>query len=201
MGVTCVFPITIPDGKSSHQVFDCIQKKLEFVSAEKVGSWNVDCEAYQSTQTTDGNVKLIYLMHSSEQPQLTFSILENNTCVVSDNGFHLMISKLKLFYTPRKGGKIDVKGTKYALGDFDIKVGNITQASNFKGILMEVEYKPCSVPNQCWSLLNEFVTTVLHINATFPTQPRSLVDQKLNMFCIADTMLQYLPFISSTKKS
>lgn len=57
---------------------------------------------------SDGNAKLIYLMHSSEQPQLTFSILENNTCVVSDNGFHLMISKLKLFYTPRKGGKIDV---------------------------------------------------------------------------------------------
>lgn len=55
-----VFPITIPDGKSSQQVFDFIQKKLEFVAAEKVGSWNVDCEAYQSTQTTGMCISLIH---------------------------------------------------------------------------------------------------------------------------------------------
>lgn len=201
MGVTCVMPIQIPDGKSAKQVVDAIQNRLESVGAEKLPSWTLDCETYQSVpQGTDNNVKLINLVHCSESPELMFSVLENNMCMVSEVGFDSIVSKLKAFYTPRKGGKIEVKGTKYSLADFIIKVGNITQVSSFKGLTLEVEYLPCYEPCQCWKLLGEFILSYIDATVQLPTLPSGIVDKKLGCFSEADTVVQYLPLLSLQSK-
>jgi len=202
MGVTCVFPIPVTEGKSSQQEFDALVKNFEFLGAEKCSNWTMDCDTYQSTQTTDGNVKLIYVLHSSDHPRLSFSVLENNVCLVSDIGFDSVLLKLKSFYAPSvKGGKVEVKGTKYSFGDFSVKLGNITQASHFKGIVMEVHYKPCFETSQCWNLLAEFVSMVVDEKMTIPVPPKTVVDKKRGLFSTADTMLQYLEMIVPSKKS
>ena len=38
-----------------------------------------------------------------------------------------------------------------------MKLGSVTVGGVFKGILVEVEYCPCVVPNNCWGILQEFM--------------------------------------------
>lgn len=201
MGVTCVFPIAVGEGKSSQQEFDGLVKKFEFLGGERLSNWHLDCETYHQVTPSDGTVKLIHVLHSSEHPRLSFSVLDNN-CLVSDIGFDSVLAKLKVFYAPSvKGGKVEVKGSKYSFGDFNVKLGNITQASNFKGIVMEVHYKPCMDTAQCWNLLAEFVGMVINDKIALPNPPKTTVDKKLGLFSHADTMLQYLELIGPTKKT
>jgi len=202
MGVTCVLPVPIQEGKITKQVVDSIQLKLEQIGAEKLPNWTLDCETYQSTQPgADNNLKLIHLLHFSEHPQLSFSVLDSNMCMVSESGFDLIVEKLKLFYTPRKGGKIEVNGAKYRLGDIIVRIGNITQMSNFKGLSLEIEYTPCYDANICWSVLNEFLTTHIDSTLPMPTPPATYVDSRQGLFSEADTIVQYLPLLLQAKRS
>ena len=38
-----------------------------------------------------------------------------------------------------------------------VKLGSVTVGGVFKGILVEVEYCPGVVPNNCWGILLEFM--------------------------------------------
>ena len=67
---------------------------------------------------------------------------------MADLLFEVLIARLTqsksekgCFYQQRKGFKIESKGPRYELGDFIIKIGSVSLASNFKGILMEVRPK------------------------------------------------------------
>lgn len=197
-----MFQLNVPDGKTSQQVMESAQKKLDFVGAQKVSSWNIDCEAFQSLPlSAESAITVMYVMHNSEYPFLTFNLIEGSTCMVAHSSFDLLMAKLKAFYVPRKGGKTELKGTKYEYGDFTVKVGSVTQASNFKGIIIEVHYLPCFDVNGCWNLINEFATMVIDRTIILPTIPSSLIDVKLDRFSEADTMNQYLQCINSMKKS
>ena len=201
MGVSCVFLLDVPEGKTGQQLTEHLQKKIEFLSGEKCGSWSMDCETYQAAQNLDPPSKLIHLLHSSDYPLLTFSVLENNLCLAAENSLDSLLSKLKLFYTPRKSGKIEAKGTKYVFGDFIVKLGNVTQQSSFKGVIAEVIYEPCSDVVQCWNLLKEFINYTIDKNIKLPEQPRSVVDKKQGLFTASDTMLQYVETLSLNKKT
>ncbi|XP_065673849.1 mediator of RNA polymerase II transcription subunit 20-like isoform X2 [Hydra vulgaris] len=201
MGVTCVFPVPVVEGCTSNQVIDSLKARLGLLGADKAGSWFVECEAFHSVKQNQENVaKMFYLMHSSECPSLSFSLLENDTCVVAENSINSIISKLSDFYLPRKGSKTEAKGSRFTLGDFIIKIGTITQASSFKGVVAEIHYAPCSDPLQCWCILDEFVRDILAVNVTLPSSPKTLVDKKSNLFSAADTIVQYLEIIKNTKR-
>lgn len=64
-----------------------------------------------------------------------------------------------------------------------------------------MHYSPCYEMNQCWSLIGEFVAMVIDKAITLPAAPSSVVDKKLDRFSVADTMLQYLQIINTTKKT
>lgn len=64
---------------------------------------------------------------------------------MSDLLFEDLMSKLTMakagresFYSQRKGFKIESRGQRYEVGDFIIKIGSVSLASNFRGILIEV---------------------------------------------------------------
>ena len=201
MGVTCVLSVPIHEGKSAKQMVDIIYHKLEKLGAEKLPSWTMDCETYQSVHPgQENNLKLLHLLHHSEYPKLTFSVLENNTCMVSESGFDLIIDKLKAFYTPRKGGKIEVKGPKYRLGDIVVRIGSITQTSNFKGLILEIEYMPCHDAAICWNILSEFLTNHIDSSLAIPQPPSQYIDSRQGLFSEADTIVQYLPYLLQVKR-
>ena len=47
-------------------------------------------------------------MHCSDYPSASFAVLDNDTCVIADQGMDSLISKLKAFYVPKKAGRTEV---------------------------------------------------------------------------------------------
>ena len=89
-----------------------------------------------------------------------FSVLENTATnktvtLTSDTLFDLLMLKLTNVY--KKKTTIESKGPRFEIGDFIVKLGSVTVGGVFKGILVEVEYCPCVVPNNCWGILQEFM--------------------------------------------
>jgi len=89
--------------------------------------------------------RLIHIIHNSEHPASCFASLDTGTILVSDLLFDILMSKLtaaktgrESFYQQRKGFRIESRGQRYELWDFIIKIGSVSLASNFKGILVEV---------------------------------------------------------------
>lgn len=198
MGVTCVCPWPLLSGKSGQQVVDVLQKNVELAGAKWSGSWCVDCETYQSVSNMGSPTKILHIIHNTEFPMSTFASLENGSCLIADKGFDSVLSKLKGFYEPRKGAKIEAKGQRYELGDFVVKIGQVTVGVSFKGILMEIEYLPCLVASQCWSLIQEFLEGITGIAVSMPPLPGKKSDSK---FTPSDTISQYLEQFSKWKKT
>eukprot|EP00794_Sanderia_malayensis_P020128 gene20128-22100_t len=201
MGVACLVQNEIPEGKSAQQVIDVLQKKIELAGAERSGNWSVECETYYSSQNLENAAKMMYLLHSSDYPSVSFVALDNNNCVVAERGMDSLIAKLKAFYAPRKTGKIEAKGLKYDFGDFSIRIGTMSQGNNLKGVISEFEYAACSDMTQCWELLLEFVYSFVdekQCQVTHP--PKTFVDTKTKQYSVADKMLQYIEMFKFGKK-
>ncbi|KAK3579333.1 hypothetical protein CHS0354_029623 [Potamilus streckersoni] len=206
MGVVCVYPYPVPEEKSGQQVVDTIQKQLELLGAHKSGNFFVDCESYQSNLQTATQQRLLHLFHNSEQPATCFSVLDNGMCLVSDLLFEVLILKLAekksgkdSYYQQRKGFKVESKGQRYELGDFIIKVGSVIVASNFRGILIEVEYSPCVIPSECWNLMKEFIQSFMgNIAENPPAHIKSKMD---TVYTPEDTIQQYLEHFNNFRKA
>jgi|ERR1711971_773668 len=52
---------------------------------------------------------------------------------------------------------VESRGPRFEIKDFLVKLGSVTVGGVFKGILVEVEYCPGVVPNNCWGILLEFM--------------------------------------------
>lgn len=82
--------------------------------------------------------KTFYILHNSEMPASCFAITDTGLCVTADALFDGIVQKLKNYYQQRKNGKMEAKGQRYELGDFLIKIGSVSLAGSFKGIVVEV---------------------------------------------------------------
>uniref|UniRef100_A0ABD2VYT1 Mediator of RNA polymerase II transcription subunit 20 n=1 Tax=Trichogramma kaykai TaxID=54128 RepID=A0ABD2VYT1_9HYME len=88
-----------------------------------------------------GPPRNVHVLHNSEQPASVFSILESGTKTVpliADSLFDLLMLKMPTLYTNKKQTKIESKGPRFEMADFLIKLGTVTMAQNFKGVLLEV---------------------------------------------------------------
>lgn len=118
-------------------------------------------------------MKTVHILHNSEQPASTFSILDAGTKqipVVADTLFDMLMDKIVPVLQPKWQAKIESKGPRFELGDFLIKLGSVTTGQNFKGILVEVEYRPCLIAVNCWELMKEFLQGFLgsHVSSAIP---------------------------------
>lgn len=202
MGVTCLIPVELPEGKSGQQALavEKLQKRAELMGAQKIGNWCVNCETYQAVTTFSTASKLIHLVHSTEFPYSSFAVLETGTCLVADSGFDSLMTKLKTFYTPRKTSKIEAKGHRYEYGDFVLKFGQVSAGPSFKGIIVELEYLPCLDVQQCWGLIGEFLSSFMDPSFTLPTAPKCS-NKTTELFCPSDTILQYIEVFNTYRKS
>nr|CAH7760483.1 unnamed protein product [Callosobruchus chinensis] len=157
MGVTILtqFPT---ENRTGPQTIDVLSKRISALGATQQGQFLVDCETYTSAPQL-GHQRIVHVLHNSEQPATVFSILESGTKTIplaTDGLFDLLMMKMSSFYTSKKQTKAESKGPRFEIGDFCVKLGTVTISSNFKGILVEVEYRPCVVPAMCWDLMKEF---------------------------------------------
>ena len=81
-------------------------------------------------------------MHNSECPASVFALLESpgkpTMAMVADPLFDLLMLKMVNFYQKKQNNKMEVRGPRFEAGDFLVKLGLVTLATTFKGVLVEV---------------------------------------------------------------
>lgn len=98
---------------------------------------------------------------------------------------------LKLTNVYKKKTTVESRGPRFEIRDFLVKLGSVTVGGVFKGILVEVEYCPGVVPNNCWGILVEFMQGFLGSCVT-ATPPPFLAAKGADAYWPADTVEQYL---------
>ena len=115
--------------------------------------------------------KNLYILHNSEQPATVFSVLESNN-----------------------------KGPRFEIGDFLVKLGSVTVGGVFKGVLVEVEYCPCVIVNNCWGILQEFMQGFLG-SCVNNIPPQYFNNKGGETFTPVDTIQQYLEHFNIFRKT
>ncbi|XP_034246952.1 mediator of RNA polymerase II transcription subunit 20-like [Thrips palmi] len=150
-----------------------------------------------------GPPRTVHLLNNSEQPATVFSILESGqkqVPLVSDPLFMDLMKKLASVYTGKQQTRMEAKGPRFEVADFLVKLGTVTMNQNFKGVLVEVEYRPCVVPAYCWELIREFMQGFLGTCA--PAQaPVYLQNRMQEIYQPLDTIQQYLEQFREYRKA
>lgn len=201
MGVTVLqqFPT---ENRTGPQTIDLLSKRISALGAIQQGQFLVDCETYTSCAAL-GHQRTVHVLHNSEQPATVFSILETGQKTIplaTDGLFDLLMMKMSGFYSSKKQTKAESKGPRYEIGDFCVKLGTVTVSSNFKGILVEVEYRPCVVPSMCWELLREFLQGFLGSSVS-ANPPPYLQNRLQELYTPIDTIHQYLEQFTIFRKA
>ncbi|XP_046999081.1 mediator of RNA polymerase II transcription subunit 20 [Schistocerca americana] len=201
MGVTVLQQFPMVENRTGPQTIEFLTKRIVALGAVQVGHFLVDCETYMSVPTL-GPQRTVHVLHNSEHPASVFSVLETGSKTVTllaDSLFDLLMLKMTSVYT-KKQTKIESKGPRFELADFLVKLGTVTMSQNFKGVLVEVEYRPCVVPGSCWDLIREFLQGFLG-SSVQATPPPYLQNRMNDIYQPTDTTHQYLEQFAAYRKT
>ena len=215
MGVSCVHSLTIPSGKSGQQVIESINKRLESFGAQKCGQFSVDSDTYysvnqmtgqtpegsDSTVTTPGGQtsRVLNVFHCSEYPMSCFGLLDTGTSLVADSTFDLILLNLSANYSNKKMNRIEVRGQKWSLHDFCVRIGSCSLGPSLKGVLLEIEYKPSVVANHCWDLIKELAQSLCGSGISVANQ--WMASRMNEMYSPMDTIKQYNYHFNQLRKA
>ncbi len=201
MGVAVLQHFPQPPDKTVQQAVEILHRRILNLGASHTGQFLVDCETYFSTPSSGHQPpKTLNVLHNSEQPATVFSVLENagkTVVFTSDTLFDLLLIKLSNVYS--KKFKIESKGSRFEVGDFLVKLGVVSAGGSVKGILVEVEYLPCNVLQNCWGLISEFMQSFL--GAHSPSQIPPMLKGKNEFYTPIDTTRQYLDHFNNLRKA
>ncbi|XP_067002563.1 mediator of RNA polymerase II transcription subunit 20 isoform X1 [Anabrus simplex] len=203
MGVTVLQQFPMVENRTGPQTIEFLTKRVVALGAVQTGQFLVDCETYMSVPNLASTTKTVHVLHNSEQPASVFSILETGTKtipLVADGLFDLLMLKMTSIYTSKKQTKIESKGPRFEIGDFCVKLGSVTMSQNFKGVLVEVEYRPCVVAASCWELIREFLQGILG-SVVQNTPPPYLQNRMNELYQPIDTIHQYLEQFGAYRKA
>uniref|UniRef100_A0A336KZF4 Mediator of RNA polymerase II transcription subunit 20 n=1 Tax=Culicoides sonorensis TaxID=179676 RepID=A0A336KZF4_CULSO len=199
MGVTVLQPY--PVEKSSAQTIEYLTKRILELGATQAGHFLVDCDTCMTSPSL-GQMRTLHVLHNSEMPASVFSFLETGTktiSLVADNLFDLLMMKMTPAMNAKKQPKFESKGPRFEYGDFVIKLGSVTMGQNFKGILIECEYRPCIIPSNCHELIKEFLAGFLgpQVSLRLLNPAHSKVN---DFYQPLDTIQQYLDHFNKYRK-
>lgn len=202
MGVTVLQQFPMGENRTGPQTVEFLTKRVVALGAVQQGQFLVDCETYTSVPAL-GAQRTVHVLHNSEQPASVFSVLETGSKSISlaaDGLFDLLMMKMTSVYTSKKQTKAESKGPRFLIGDFTVKLGSVSVSQNFKGVLVEVEYRPCGVPANCWELLREFLQGFLG-SAVQTAVPPHLQARMQDAYLPMDTVHQYLEHFTYFRKT
>ncbi|XP_065337135.1 mediator of RNA polymerase II transcription subunit 20 [Cloeon dipterum] len=207
MGVTILLSYPVPENKTGPQTAELLIKRIGALGAVQSGQFLVDCETFSSGPTMGGPPRTVHVLHNSEQPAAVFALLESpgpppkTVPLVADGLFDLLMLKMSSIYASKKQTRMEARGTRFEIADFLVKIGTVTMSSNFKGVLVEVEYRPCFIAGNCWELMREFMQSFLGSVVQNTPPPYFQVHNRLNdVYQPLDTIQQYLDHFASYRK-
>lgn len=110
----------------------------------------------QSTQPTPPQQhKFMQWLDLSYHP-LTLFILADKQIVTSEREFELIVrSKMASMWTVRQ--TLRAAGHGYEVDDFRVRIADLTQGDQVKGVVVEIEYTPCAYIEQGEAIIRDFM--------------------------------------------
>ncbi|KAI8973604.1 mediator complex, subunit Med20 [Mycotypha africana] len=137
--------------------------------------------------------KLLYQVSLAQQPKHVYCMVEGSVVIEAEKELELILLRLKNLWQLRQS--VTIEGTSYDIGDFTLRVANILLGSTYKGLLLEIEYHPCSTPNRTRQLLEEFIASIVPSSAQLSCEYEYNFEQvglSGHEFTIAHTSYQYM---------
>jgi len=198
MGVAYVLQWNPTESQSPSQAMDALHTHLTNLQAKKISTWCIDCEQYASTNMSGVANKSFQLIHTTDAEQLSFAITDQGNAIVAERSFDTILTKLMDCYLPNKLTKIEAKGTKWEIGDFLIKTGNVFLGPSLKSLVLEVEYMPSVLAREAQPLLQEFLGIIA--SDIIPI-PDSLTISTVSVFYQpSDTIAQYVRVFNDCRR-
>eukprot|EP00873_Tetraselmis_striata_P042128 jgi/Tetstr1/462392/TSEL_007398.t1 len=169
MGVKCVLRWVNPDPvvrDHPRAVFTVLGAALEALDGRKVSKWKLNCTALKPKVDEGKSAaaakagalghKEMHLLAFSECRDRQFLLLKQERQVLeADKSVRALLEKMGVY---AQRFSLDFEGHLYSVGDFAAKLGRAqTTAEEFKGIVVEVEYRPIGQLEAAQPILREFV--------------------------------------------
>ncbi|KAI7907262.1 mediator complex, subunit Med20 [Cokeromyces recurvatus] len=202
MGITCLVRWKNATGmRDFTYIAEHITKTLH---GKNIGPWSLSFKVFRDVDSTMNNnnnarqmtlkdSKLLYQVSLAQQPRHVYCMVEGSVVVEAEKEMEIILPRLKNLWQLRQN--VTIEGTSYEIGDFTLRVANILLGSAYKGLLLEIDYHPCSTPNNARQLFQEFVESIVPSTAQLSCEYEYNYEQvglSNYEFTIAHTSYQYM---------
>lgn len=134
----------------------------------------------------------------SHHPGKRFCLVDKTIVTIDPEFETILTTKLQGLWGMRQ--TLKAEGLVYDLEDFKLRIATLTQGSIMKGVLVEVEYLPCSSLDQGEPVIRDLMEQIeLPTGPTskfyFSQAPRAEGDTEPRDFSTLDTGMQYMELL------
>ncbi|KAJ2349803.1 hypothetical protein IWW50_007131 [Coemansia erecta] len=163
-----------------------------FVEQQNIKIDGATAQAQHRGTASDQSMYLVVRGQGAARRQY-FVMASNRVVVETEPEMESMVARLKNLWTPRQTARIE--GYSYEGDDWVIRTGNMMVGTSYKGLIIEINYLPCSNPEQTRGLMRELLMMILPPDAQI--DPNNNVDYRrasLDPSCMTDrhTAYQYV---------
>ncbi|ORX65971.1 hypothetical protein DL89DRAFT_295825 [Linderina pennispora] len=181
------------------------ERLLRGLRASLKGRWSLDTRLFRSPHNylelqniknrgTASDKSMYLVVRGQGAARRQFIVMASNRVVVeAEPEMESILLRLKNLWTPRQSARIE--GYSYEGDDWVIHIGNMMVGTSYKGLVIEINYLPCSNPDQTYGLMRELLMMILPADAQIDVN--SGVDYRragLDPHCMTDrhTAYQYV---------
>ncbi|KAI8877942.1 TATA-binding related factor [Backusella circina FSU 941] len=199
MGVTCLVRWKNATGmRDFTYIAENVTKSFH---GKNTGSWSLAFKVFRDTdnrQSVSKDSKFLYQVSLTQRPGYVYCMVDGSVVVEVEKEMEMILSRLKNLWHLRQS--VTIEGTSYEIGDFTLRVANILIGSTYKGLLLEIDYHPCSTPNTANEIFKEFIESIVPPTAQLSCEYEynyETVGLSNNEFTIAHTGYQYMKLFKS----
>ncbi|CAG8443097.1 821_t:CDS:2 [Ambispora leptoticha] len=205
MGVTWVMHWKNASGPNSLAVLT--DKLTDFGSVvSPKESYVLQCKMYRNNRSvtpaqSQQQLRFMYTIGTRHGQQLFYTLVDD-VVVESERETELIMAKLRNLWEARQNATIE--SHIFSVGDFVVRLGNMNVNSLYKGIMIEIEYRPLSHPYTATPILQEFKDMLLPADAQIAQWiPRATSDDDTfakvglseEVYTTSHTMYQYMQLL------
>ncbi|KAI9468345.1 hypothetical protein LPJ78_002561 [Coemansia sp. RSA 989] len=170
------------------------ERLLRGLRAQLRGRWSMDTKLFhspysfvdlQNLKVSDASTKqpaargtasdqsMYMVVRGQGTAKRQFFVMASNRVVIeTEPEMESIVVRLKNLWTPRQTARIE--GYSYEGDDWIIRTGNLMVGTSYKGLIIEINYLPCSNPEQTRGLMRELLMMILPPDAQI--DPNNTVD-------------------------
>ncbi|EPS38203.1 hypothetical protein H072_7916 [Dactylellina haptotyla CBS 200.50] len=145
----------------------------------------------------DTQPRFMQYLDLSQHPGKRFCLVDKTIVTLDPDFEQILTAKLQGLWSMRQ--TLKAEGSAFDLEDFRIRIATLSQGSMIKGVLVEVEYLPCTDLAQGEAVIRDFIDRLelpsgANVRLYFSQAARGEADADRE-FSILDTGMQYMDLL------